>query len=94
MNLLPPGILDLGRTVGIRPEYVRVERVAEDEANTPGLVATVDLVEPLGAETIVHARLDAVKQPVIARLPGDASFRHGERVRLVPDLSHAVYFEN
>ena len=92
MNLLPPGLLDLGRTVGVRPEHVRVERLAEDDRNPAGLIATVDLVEPLGAETIVHTRLDAIKTPVIARLPGDASLRHGERVRLVPDLSHAMYF--
>ncbi len=92
MNLLPPGLLDLGRTVGVRPEHVRVERLSEDDQNPAGLIATVDLVEPLGAETIVHTRLDAIKTPVIARLPGNASLRHGERVRLVPDLSHAVYF--
>ena len=92
MNLLPPGLLDLGRTVGVRPEHVRVERLPENDPNPAGLIATVDLVEPLGAETIVHTRLDAIKTPVIARLPGNASLRHGERVRLVPDLSHAVYF--
>ena len=92
MNLLPPGLLDLGRTVGVRPEHVRVERLSEDDQNPAGLIATVDLVEPLGAETIVHTRLDVIKTPVIARLPGNASLRHGERVRLVPDLSHAVYF--
>ena len=90
MNLLPPGVLDLGRTVGIRPEHVRVEPFVEGQV---GLVGTVDLVEPLGAETIVHTKLDAVKVPLIARLPGDATLKHGDRVRIVADLTHAVYFE-
>ena len=95
MNLVPPGILDLGRTVGVRPEAVRVERMeAGGDAGKGGLSATVDLVEPLGAETIVHAVLDQRNVPMIARVAGDAAWRHGERVRLVPDLAKAVYFEN
>lgn len=95
MNLVPPGILDLGRTVGVRPEAVRVERMeAGGDAGKGGLSATVDLVEPLGAETIVHAVLDQRNVPMTARVAGDAAWRHGERVRLVPDLAKAVYFEN
>ena len=91
MNLLPPGTLDLGRTVGIRPEHVRVEPLVEGQA---GLSGTVDLVEPLGAETIVHVQLDVPKVPVIARLSGDATWKHGDRVRIVADLTHAVFFED
>ena len=105
MNLLPPGILDLGRTVGVRPEHVKVERVEKGEngdlkalrdgtAAVTGLPATVDLVEPLGAETIVHAVLDQRKTPMIARVPGDASVRHGERVLMVPNMEKAVYFKD
>ncbi len=108
MNLLPPGILDLGRTVGVRPEHVKVERVEKGEGGesadlkalrdgtvaVKGLSATVDLVEPLGAETIVHAVLDQRKTPMIARVPGDASVRHGERVLMVPDMETVVYFKD
>ena len=92
MNLVPPGILDLGRTVGIRPEAVRVEKA--DDGAGDGLSATVDLVEPLGAETLVHAVLDRRNVAMTARVAGDAALRHGERVRLVPDLAKAVYFED
>ena len=105
MNLLPPGVLDLGRTVGIRPEHVKVERLdagtAPDlaalrngTAAAKGLPATVDLVEPLGAETIVHAVLDQRGTPMIARVPGGTDVRHGMRVLLMPDLSRASYFTN
>lgn len=92
MNLVPPGILDLGRTVGIRPEAVRVEKAGDGAGD--GLPATVDLVEPLGAETLVHAVLDRRNVAMTARVAGDAALRHGERVRLVPDLAKAVYFED
>ncbi|MGN0846225.1 MAG: ABC transporter ATP-binding protein [Kiritimatiellia bacterium] len=104
MNLLPPGVLDLGRTVGVRPEHVRVEALEEGDARPAGLEArragggarglpaTVDLVEPLGAETIVHAVLDLRGTPMIARVPGDVAARHGARVLLVPDMTKAVYF--
>lgn len=91
MNLLPPGILDLGRTVGVRPEHVQVRK---GDAGAGGLAATVDLVEPLGAETIIHAVLDQRKTPMIARATGDISIRHGERVLLVPDMTKAVFFED
>ncbi|MDO5317807.1 MAG: sn-glycerol-3-phosphate ABC transporter ATP-binding protein UgpC [bacterium] len=102
MNLLPPGILDLGRTVGVRPEHVKVEKgewgdlkaLRDGTVAVKGLPATVDLVEPLGAETIVHAVLDQRKTPMIARVPGDASVRHGERVLMVPDMETAVYFKD
>lgn len=92
MNLVPPGILDLGRTVGIRPEAVHVEKAGDGAGD--GLPATVDLVEPLGAETLVHAVLDRRNVAMTARVAGDAALRHGERVRLVPDLAKAVYFED
>ena len=92
MNLLPPGVLDLGRTVGVRPEHVRVEALEGEDGR--GLPATVDLVEPLGAETIVHAVLDQRGVAVTARVPGHAAVRHGDRVRLVPDMEKASFFED
>ncbi len=90
MNLLPPGALDLGRTVGVRPEHVKLEKLTGPGT---GLVGIVDLVEPLGAETIVHVLLDAPKTTVIARLSGDVALVHGARVQVRPDLTHAVYFD-
>ena len=88
MNLLPPGVFDLGRTVGIRPEHLQVERGAGD-----GLMVTVDLVEPLGAETIVHTVLEGRKTPILVRVPGGTPIKYGERLRLVPDASRLVYFQ-
>ena len=90
MNLLPPGVLDLGRTVGVRPEHLRVFPAAD--APEGALLAHVDIVEPLGAETLVHAVLDARKTPVVARVPGSTVVHHGDALALVPDMSKAVKF--
>ena len=90
MNLLPPGVFDLGRVTGLRPEHVRL---APPTGNAGELPATVDIVEPLGAETIVHVRLDGRGLEVIARIPGATPFAHGDKVAVTADLSKAVYFD-
>ncbi len=91
MNFFPLGTLDFGRTTGLRPEHFSV--APAEGAPADALVATVDIVEPLGSETIVHAVADLGKTPVAVRLPGDARVKHGERIALIPDLSRAVYFD-
>ena len=90
MNLLPPGVLDLGRTTGLRPEHIRV---VERTGAPNELPATIDITEPLGAETIVHAILDGRKIVVLARVAGMCPFTHGAKVALIADMSKAVYFE-
>lgn len=93
MNLFPPGVLDLSRTAGVRPEHLRFEKLAADAPGRTGLTAVVDLVEPLGAETIVHAQLEGRAVPVVVRVPGAADVRPGERLALVPDAGRIVYFD-
>ena len=96
MNLFPPGVYDLARTVGIRPEHVRVARADDPAAaSAPGaLQATADIVETLGSETIVHAVVDGRRLSVLARVPGAAGVAHGDRLVLVPDMSRAVIFDD
>ena len=92
MNLFPAGILSPDRTVGLRPEHIRIVRGGIAPDGQKGVSATVDFVEPLGSETLVHVICDAQKFPAIVREPGFASLAAGERVTLVPDLSKAVEF--
>ena len=96
MNLFPPGVYDLARTVGVRPEHVRVAR--DDDASAAGapgaLRATADIVETLGSETIVHAIVDGRRLSVLARVPGAAGVSHGDRLVLVPDMTRAVIFDD
>ncbi len=70
MNLIPRE----GRLLGIRPEHL--EPCAESEAT---IVADVDLIEPLGADTLVYGHVagsDGAR--VAARLPATADVRAGK----------------
>ena len=89
MNLVP--IRRDGRELlfGIRPEHL--EPCPESEAK---LVADVDLVEPLGADTLVYGHLDGEKSGarIAARLHASLDARAG-RLPLRYDPAHAHYFD-
>jgi sn-glycerol 3-phosphate transport system ATP-binding protein len=63
-------------TVGLRPEHF----VTDGDGAQMSLV--VDLVEMLGADTIVHGRIEGTGPSVLARLPGTARAASGQRVEL------------
>ena len=69
--------------VGIRPEHVRLCAVEGDVA-AGSLPATVELVESLGVETLVYARLENGVQIVT---------RSGERTGLQPGNRTRLYFD-
>jgi len=77
-------------TFGIRPEHVAQSSVANGAAAP--IEAEIIRVEPLGAETIVIARLPGVEKLAFARLPGDAVFSIGERRQLFLDTGMAHVF--
>ncbi len=79
---LPPGA---AATLGIRPEHLRVDPAGP-------LAAGVDVVEVLGAETIVHARL-ASDLPVTVSLRGISGARPGDTIRLAFDDRFAHIFD-
>ena len=93
MNLFPPGILDLGRTVGVRPENIKL--YAADAVADKGFAATVDIVEALGSETLVHCITEDRGVKVTVRLQNKAATvaAAGARVVLVPDMAKAVVFD-
>ena len=52
-------------TIGIRPEHIRI--------NPEGIPLRIDLVEPLGSETLLHGRLAAPGEAaLVMRLAGRA----------------------
>ncbi len=69
-------------TVGIRPEHLSI--AAE------GLEMVVDLVEPLGSETVVHGRLLS-GETLVVKLNGAAP--GGERMTVRPDPAYLHLFE-
>ena len=97
MNLFPPPMLDLGRTVGVRPENIMLTKIgASDAPPMRGMAATVDLVEPLGSETLVHCLTAERQIKVTVRTVGSSvpdGVCAGDRVSLVPDMFKAVVFD-
>ena len=69
------GALEEGRkaTLGIRPEHVRLD--APD-----GFEASVDLDEPMGADSLVWLRLNG--HPLCARVEAGKRYQAGEKVRI------------
>ncbi|WP_417248139.1 ABC transporter ATP-binding protein [Celeribacter sp.] len=73
-------------TVGIRPEHV----IADD--NGP-LSATVQMGEPLGANTLLHGRLDGTNEAFTLSLAGVHHAVTGETIRFSVDPENLHFFD-
>ena len=83
---------NLGRDVvlGLRPEHLTEPR----ESNKPGIVpfpAVVDVVEPMGMETLVHFFVDGAA--VCARIDPSVHAAPGELLELAADMNHMHLME-
>ncbi|MBV8653542.1 MAG: ATP-binding cassette domain-containing protein, partial [Alphaproteobacteria bacterium] len=79
-------------TIGMRPEHFAIDGAA------PLLELGVELIEMLGADTIVHGKVGSPepggKGPsILARLPGTARVAMGERVPLTIPPEHLHFFD-
>ena len=91
MNIFPKGTVDDTRTVGVRPEHLKLLRNPALGESGAGIVeAEVDFTESLGPETLVHMKAFGGKVMPIARVFGFASPKHGEKVFLA--LEEKRYF--
>lgn len=74
--------------VGLRPEDIQLQ--PSGQGNTVRLEIGVDLVEVLGADSVLHGRLVGSEDRVMARLPGIHRIRAGESLPLFvsPDRFH------
>jgi sn-glycerol 3-phosphate transport system ATP-binding protein len=74
-------------TVGIRPEHLVL-----DPSAPPGtaLHVTAELVEALGADTLVHGRVGSADAILLARLPGGTAVKANDRMtfRVPPGELH------
>ncbi|MFQ5876429.1 MAG: ABC transporter ATP-binding protein [Acidobacteriota bacterium] len=90
----PRGSLAEGRevTLGIRPHDVRIVEPSGEEADAVG---RVDVIEPLGSETLVHVAPEAGGGPPRLRCiaPPDLRVAVGERVGLRFDRSRLHLFD-
>ena len=83
-------------TIGIRPEHVTLGHAAPagvaPQTGQFALTLIVELIEPLGSETLVHGRLDdAAGQEMVVRLPGHAP--SGDRLSLQILAEHLHVFD-
>jgi len=70
MNLMPTKLNGRDLLLGVRPEHL--EPCAATEAN---FTANIDLVEPLGADTLAYGLVDGTR--IIARLPAAMAIAEG-----------------
>jgi sn-glycerol 3-phosphate transport system ATP-binding protein len=68
-------------TIGVRPEHIRIDR--------EGLTLRIDLIEPLGSETLIHGRLAAPGEAaLVVRLAGKAPRGEVLTIGLPPEDIH------
>ena len=105
MNFLPVRLIDdvaelpggfhlpIGRHLGIRTAElgIRPEHLIQLAPGAPGLAVRVELVELLGADMLVTARLE--KQLIVARLSGETNVAPGEALMLGIDAARAHLFD-
>ncbi len=76
--------------LGLRPEHLRLAATAENHAE-PRVVATVELVEMLGAETHLHLR--HAGRGFVVRVPGLTAHTVDEKISLTFDWHDARFFD-
>jgi multiple sugar transport system ATP-binding protein len=74
--------------VGLRPEHLAV---APGPNTGPPIEIAADVVEPLGADTLVFFNTGG--REMVARVPPGAARRRGDRVRLHPEISRMHLFD-
>jgi sn-glycerol 3-phosphate transport system ATP-binding protein len=74
-------------TVGIRPEHL------ETDGTSASIHLKVELVEALGADTILHGRVGDASPSILARLPGTTRVKAGETVPLAVRPDHVHVFD-
>ncbi len=74
-------------TIGIRPDLLSLA----NSGSALALPATVELIEPVGAESHVHLRWNS--QLLVAQMRGPLAFADGAEVTVFADLSAIHYFD-
>jgi ABC-type sugar transport system ATPase subunit len=76
-------------TIGFRPEHLEVANGTGEHAMR--FPATVDVVEYLGNEELIHARAEG--NDIVALLPSDRKVKAGEQVELAVPIDKLYVFD-
>ncbi|MEX1057750.1 MAG: sn-glycerol-3-phosphate import ATP-binding protein UgpC [Natronospirillum sp.] len=74
--------------LGIRPEHLEA-----CDANAADFILTVEIVEPLGADTLLYGKMAGNANLIIAEQPGKRHYRRGETVALRMDRERVHLFD-
>jgi multiple sugar transport system ATP-binding protein len=77
-------------TLGVRPEHIRINGDAEAGA-TDAIPATVDIVEPMGADTLIWLTVEG--QSMSARVESSEHYTPGEKVNVRFRVNLASVFD-
>ena len=76
--------------VGVRPEHIAVDRPPEQPGDYVAVEGTVDFVERLGSDTILHVRVGDTE--IVVKIPGGRRYEQGEEARLYIPLDRVHVF--
>ena len=66
----------------MRPEHLKPTRVESGN----DLTLAVEIIEPLGADTLVHGRVDGTEGELVVRLSGEPPIEDGKlRLSIAPE---------
>jgi sn-glycerol 3-phosphate transport system ATP-binding protein len=75
-------------TLGLRPEHLPLA-----DRSSAGLHLEVGLIEALGADTVVHGRIEGSGAPLTVRLDGTLRIAAGDRLTVAPDPARLHLFD-
>jgi multiple sugar transport system ATP-binding protein len=77
--------------LGVRPEHIRINGPAEEGA-TDTILATVDIVEPMGADTLIWLTVEG--QTMSARVESNERYEPGQKVKVRFRMNLASLFDD
>ncbi|MCW5748509.1 MAG: TOBE domain-containing protein [Alphaproteobacteria bacterium] len=80
---------EIGRvvTLGVRPEHLLAD------GGTGAIALQVDMVEPLGADTLLHGHFGESREGITVRMPGHVQIKGGEMRRFAVDAANVHLFD-
>ncbi|RUW45262.1 sn-glycerol-3-phosphate import ATP-binding protein UgpC [Mesorhizobium sp. M1A.F.Ca.ET.072.01.1.1] len=89
LGLAPPG--GQAAMLGFRPEDAELVADAEDRSGALMLSATVEAVEPVGAETFLHC--SAAGNRIVIRVGGRTAAKPGDKLRITATAEKLHWFD-